>query len=94
MPLKLVIVQLPLTMLCYISPLGKCFPHFQLWIPRPWHPWSRGSLLEQLRLSAVRQSTMERDRKGCTVMEGEGHVAQTPQLPEERFLVIIWVWFS
>lgn len=50
--------------------------------------------MEQLRLSAVRQSTMERDRKGCTVMEGEGHVAQTPQLPEEQFLVTIWVWFS
>lgn len=94
MSLKLVIVQLPLTILCYISSLGKCFPHFQLWIPRPWHPWSRGSLLEQLRLSVVRQSTVEGNRKGCTVMEGEGQVAQTLQLHEKWFLVIIQVWFS
>ena len=50
--------------------------------------------MEQLRLSVVRQSTVEGDGKGCTVMEGEGHVAQTLQLHEKWFLVIIWVWFS
>ena len=42
----------------------------------------------------VRQSTVEGNRKGCTVMEGEGQVAQTLQLHEKWFLVIIQVWFS